>query len=144
MTRFWIMALHGRKLVRLLPPSENFRGRAGDADAYAPTLFSVDLMLPDFGRTPELAGALVYEAILEPGDVLFIPEGWGHQTLNLEWSLMISSNYIDEHNAPLLLDSAFYSVVRSCAAASVFYAERNAGCTQCRVFSFLVLLPVCA
>ena len=79
MTRFWIMSLQGRKLVRLLPPSEFARAHASDNASYCPTLFSVDLMDPDFERFPEADGMLVYEALLNPGDVLFIPEGWGHK-----------------------------------------------------------------
>lgn len=98
------MELAGRKLVRMVPPSENWRADPTDLDSFQPMLFTVDLMHPDFEQHPHLDGMLVYEALLEPGDVLFIPEGWGHQALNLEWSLMISSNYIDQHNAPLYLE----------------------------------------
>ena len=79
MTRFWIMELQGKKLVRLLPPSEFARAHASDHADYCPTLFSVDLMDPNFEKFPEADGMLVYEALLEPGDVLFIPEGWGHK-----------------------------------------------------------------
>ena len=79
MTRFWIMELQGKKLVRLLPPSEFARARASDFAEYCPTLFSLDLMDPNFEKFPEAHGMLVYEALLEPGDVLFIPEGWGHK-----------------------------------------------------------------
>ena len=112
MTRFWIMALHGRKLVRLLPPSENHRAGATDADDFQPSLFTVDLMTPDPSKHPGLDGLLVYEVLLEAGDVLFIPEGWGHQALNLEWSLMISSNYVDQHNAGNALEWVHYEAVR--------------------------------
>ena len=110
MTRFWIMELAGRKLVRMVPPSENWRGEPTDVDAFQPLLFTVDLMDPDFVQHPHLDGMLIYETILEPGDILFIPEGWGHQALNLEWSLMISSNYIDQHNAPLYLEYQHFDV----------------------------------
>ena len=82
MTRFWIMELQGRKLVRLLPPSEFARAHASDIASFCPTLFSVDLMDPNFDKFPEADGMLVYEALLEPGDVLFIPEGWGHKCVN--------------------------------------------------------------
>ena len=114
MTRFWIMELQGRKLVRLVPPSENANADPTDGEEFQPTLYTVDLMDPDFVKHPHLDGMLVYEAILEPGDVLFIPEGWAHQALNLEWSLMISSNYVDQHNGPLFLEYSEYEhAVRS-------------------------------
>lgn len=67
----------------MLPPSEFWRGSATDADDYSPALFSVDIIDPDFQRHPELDGMLVYEALLEAGDFLFIPSGWGHQAHNL-------------------------------------------------------------
>ena len=92
MTRFWILQLAGKKLVRLLPPAENSRANPTDSDLYLPTLFTADLLHPNFGTHPGLDGAIVYEALLEPGDILHIPEGWGHQALNLEWSAMVSTN----------------------------------------------------
>lgn len=92
MTRFWILQLAGRKLVRLLPPSENSRASPTDWDMFLPTLFTADLLHPDFESHPGLNGAIVYEALLEPGDILHIPEGWAHQALNLDWSAMVSTN----------------------------------------------------
>lgn len=109
MTRFWIMQLAGKKLVRLVPPADNWRGDASDSHEFQPSLFTVDLMHPDFQEHPNMHNMIVYETILEPGDLLFIPEGWGHQALNLEWTWMISSNYIDEHNLPNLLKFVLYS-----------------------------------
>jgi hypothetical protein len=104
MTRFWLLELAGRKLVRLMPPSENWRDPAEDP-RFQKTLYKVDLMEPDFVAYPHLDGALVYEAILEPGDVLFIPEGWAHQALNLDWTLMISANYRDQHAFQSITDA---------------------------------------
>jgi hypothetical protein len=106
------MELQGRKLVRLVPPSENVAADPSDIDIFQPTLFTADLVAPNFHKHPGLDGMLVYEALLEPGDVLFIPEGWGHQALNLEWSFMISSNYIDQHNAHNYLESYDFDEVR--------------------------------
>ena len=69
-------------------------------------------MTPDFSKHPRMHGMLVYEVLLEAGDVLFIPEGWGHQALNLEWSLMISSNYVDQHNGRNMVEWTHYENVR--------------------------------
>ena len=104
MTRFWITMLQGRKLVRAVPPSENYKSYPTDVDSFQPSIFPVDLMFPDFEKHPRMDGMLVYEAILEPGDVMFMPEGWGHQALNLEWALMLTSNYVDAHNIVAHLD----------------------------------------
>lgn len=111
MTRFWIMQLAGKKMLRLVPPAENWRGDASDGQEFQPSLFTVDLMHPDYDKHPNMHNMIVYETILEPGDLLFIPEGWGHQALNLEWTWMISSNYIDEHNIPNLLNLILYQKV---------------------------------
>ena len=56
--------------------------------------FTADLLHANFETHPGLDGAIVYEALLEPGDILHIPEGWGHQALNLEWSAMVSTNCV--------------------------------------------------
>jgi hypothetical protein len=117
MTRFWILELAGRKLVRLTPPSENYRSDPVDIDVFQPTQFTVDLMEPDFVAHPHLDGALVHEAILEPGDVLFIPEGWAHQALNLDWTLMISANYVDQHVHSSIVDAVQFMDVRPLSPA---------------------------
>lgn len=113
MTRFWMLQLHGRKLVRLLPPSENARATPADGALFQLALFPADLMSPDFSAHPQLDGALVYEALLEAGDVLFVPEGWAHQTLNVEWGAMVSANYMDQHAVPAFLDWAQRDTVRA-------------------------------
>jgi ribosomal protein L16 Arg81 hydroxylase len=120
MTRFWILQLQGRKLVRLVPPSENANAYPTDVTSFQPQLFTVDLMDPDYQQHPHLDNMLVYEAILEPGDVLFIPEGWGHQALNLEWNLMVTTNYVDQHNRDVHLEwMAWSHDVRRCLLAAL-------------------------
>jgi hypothetical protein len=98
MTRFYLLELHGRKIVRLVPPSEFYRTDSPDMDKYQPMIFGVDLFNPDFKAHPGLDGMLVYEALLGAGDVLYVPEGWAHQALNLEWTLMTSTNIVDQHD----------------------------------------------
>lgn len=59
-----------------------------------------------------LQGLVVYETVLEPGQILFIPEGWAHQAINLEWTAMVSSNYFDTNSAPNVLSLMNYQHVR--------------------------------
>merc|ERR1719409_2227865 len=101
MTRFYFQLLSGKKHWRLIPPSENWKAypRYYDDDLY-PTRYHVDLMNPDFNKFPKLDGTLVYEAVLKPGDLLFVPEMWGHQVLNLEDSMATSLNFVDYHTVP--------------------------------------------
>jgi hypothetical protein len=98
MTRFYLLELAGRKLVRMIPPSELYRTDSPDLELFQPMIFGIDLFDPDFQAHPRLDGMLIYEALLEAGDVLYVPEGWAHQALNLEWTLMSSTNYIDQHD----------------------------------------------
>eukprot|EP00562_Extubocellulus_spinifer_P019951 CAMPEP_0178599718 /NCGR_PEP_ID=MMETSP0697-20121206/33469_1 /TAXON_ID=265572 /ORGANISM="Extubocellulus spinifer, Strain CCMP396" /LENGTH=571 /DNA_ID=CAMNT_0020237659 /DNA_START=116 /DNA_END=1831 /DNA_ORIENTATION=+ len=104
MTRFYFQLLSGKKLWRVLPPSEYWRaGPSIDEDDYYPTKFGADIINPDFEEFPDLDGALVYEAVLNPGDVIFVPEGWGHQIYNLEDSMATSMNFVDWHALPAFL-----------------------------------------
>ena len=100
MTRFYFQLLSGKKLWRVMPPSEYWRASPTDADDYYPSKFEVDLMNVDFDKFPDMNGALVFEAILNPGDVIFVPEGWAHQVVNLEDSIATSMNFVDYHGAP--------------------------------------------
>lgn len=100
MSRFYFQLLSGRKLWRVMPPSEYWRASPTDVDDYYPSKFEVDLMNVDFDKFPEMDGALVYEAVLDPGDVIFVPESWAHQVINLEDSIATSMNFVDYHSAP--------------------------------------------
>jgi hypothetical protein len=100
MSRFYFQLLAGRKLWRVMPPSEYWRAAPTDAEDYYPSKFEADLMDVDFDKFPDMDGALVYEAILDPGDVIFVPESWAHQVLNLEDSIATSMNFVDYHGAP--------------------------------------------
>eukprot|EP00448_Togula_jolla_P037477 CAMPEP_0170624538 /NCGR_PEP_ID=MMETSP0224-20130122/30284_1 /TAXON_ID=285029 /ORGANISM="Togula jolla, Strain CCCM 725" /LENGTH=220 /DNA_ID=CAMNT_0010951063 /DNA_START=102 /DNA_END=761 /DNA_ORIENTATION=- len=55
-------------------------------------------MNPDFKEFPDLKGALCYETVLGPGELLFVPEGWTHEVFNLEDSVSTSSNFVDDDN----------------------------------------------
>ena len=100
MSRFYFQLLSGKKLWRLMPPSEYWRASPTDTDRYYPEKFKVDLMNVDFDKFPDMNGALVYEAVLDPGDVIFSPESWAHQVINLEDSIATGLNFVDYHSAP--------------------------------------------
>jgi hypothetical protein len=38
------------------------------------------------------------ECIQEPGDLLFVPSTWWHSVLNLEESVAVTQNFVDERN----------------------------------------------
>ena len=98
MTRFWAQQLAGRKRWRVFSLSESHKlYPIHHIHYYYPIVFQIDAFHPDFDKFPDLAGATVYETITEPGDVIFIPEGWPHQVENLEDSVLTSMNFLDNH-----------------------------------------------
>eukprot|EP00457_Paulinella_chromatophora_P004787 gb/GEZN01004800.1/.p1 GENE.gb/GEZN01004800.1/~~gb/GEZN01004800.1/.p1 ORF type:complete len:560 (-),score=39.19 gb/GEZN01004800.1/:188-1867(-) len=100
-TRFYMLMLSGAKLWRLAPPSETWRlGPNRGEDEWYPLKYAADLINPDFQKTPQLDGTLVYETILRPGQVLFVPEMWAHQVENLEDSISTSLNWVDKDTLP--------------------------------------------
>ncbi|QPF71863.1 cupin-like domain-containing protein [Roseateles sp. DAIF2] len=50
----------------------------------------VDLDAPDHQRYPDIAATRVLEAVIHPGETLFLPLGWWHQVCALEPSVSIS------------------------------------------------------
>ncbi|OAI50386.1 hypothetical protein AYO37_00245 [Opitutia bacterium SCGC AG-212-L18] len=52
-----------------------------------------DIVNPDFEKYPELQNIEVQEAILEPGDILYIPDRWLHDLRALTTSISIASGF---------------------------------------------------
>jgi hypothetical protein len=97
MTRFYTQVLYGAKLWRVTPPSEYWRLAPNfePEDAFYPSIFEADIINPNFNKNKDLDGTLVYETIMKPGDVLFLPEGWPHQVHNVKESVMTGANFFD-------------------------------------------------
>lgn len=88
-THAWLAQLQGRKHFLLFPPSDGPKLYNGAVNLYA----------PDLEKHPLLAEARPVEAILEPGDVIFIPAGWAHQVISLSPSISVTVNYVSRSNA---------------------------------------------
>eukprot|EP00808_Paulinella_micropora_P003127 g14523.t1 len=100
-TRFYMFMLSGAKLWRLAPPSENWRlAPKYEAQDWYPLKYEADIINPDFEAHPDLDGALIYETVLKPGELLFVPEMWAHQVENLEDSVSTSLNWVDKDTLP--------------------------------------------
>lgn len=67
----------GHKFVRLFAPSETPR-LYPHAEGMCTNSSRVDLHRPDAGEFPLFAEAAFEDALLGPGDALFIPRGWWH------------------------------------------------------------------
>jgi hypothetical protein len=80
-----IAQVQGRKRVHLIPSWQaprvyNRESRFADVDCEA----------PDLARHPRFAEAKVYEIVLAPGELLFVPVGWWHQVRALEPSISVT------------------------------------------------------
>ena len=92
-SHFFMYLMTGRKHWRLF--------RSDDRELLHPrrAAFDVDVMCPDVERFgAELAQTQPYDALMQPGDILFVPSGSPHQVLNLDDTLAISANYFDASN----------------------------------------------
>ena len=81
----------GRKHIVLVDPAYSSLLRAGEKNSESPHVSSLDLVAP--GPTVDLTrlSAPSFEAVLEPGDVLFLPAFWWHNVMSLDAA--ISVNY---------------------------------------------------
>ena len=64
-------------------------------DPMKKNVFPSDLFNHDDKNFPTVKYASVYEAVLEPGEVIFIPSAAPHQVLNIGETISIAMNFID-------------------------------------------------
>ncbi len=88
----------GRKRAFLFPPGTLFNLYhksffCRDYNARSPTLLPDDFRDADLQEFPLLASATRWEAVLEPGDALFIPSCWWHQVHSLDDSVSVLFRY---------------------------------------------------
>ncbi|KAI9034409.1 hypothetical protein DFJ74DRAFT_640210 [Hyaloraphidium curvatum] len=78
----------GHKYARLFAPSQ--AERLYPAGGIISNTSRVDVEDPDLAEHPLFAGAEYEEAVLAPGDLLFIPKGWWHYLRSLTVSCSVS------------------------------------------------------
>lgn len=99
-----LQLLTGRQHIAFLPPSttpESLGAHDGDLGCAVATL---DLFSQD-GFSAKVPAKPWY-ADISPGDVVFVPPGWWHQTLSSEGpAMVVSGAYLTEASAPYALRS---------------------------------------
>lgn len=85
-THTWLAELRGRKTWRVCPPETFAEGAGADAFGASDPAFEV------------------YEAVLEPGDVIYLPPDWWHQVRNESATLAVSGNFCSFEAARSALD----------------------------------------
>lgn len=140
-TRFWMGVVRGTKQFRLASPADA-RDHLYPLDAGATALdmghysgaFGVDLFRPNQRRHPRLREARVWEGNVSAGDVIFIPEMWAHQVINLpgDDTLAVSYNFVDEVNFEEHLRSQYHQMASDGDAGD----ERGANTAALRIAAF--------
>ena len=85
-TPAWVALISGRKQIVLFTPDQEDFLYGGQ----------VDVFNPDFKKFPLYVNTTSVEVNLEPGEILYIPPRWYHQVKNLENSISLNSNFINE------------------------------------------------
>lgn len=90
----FLAQIYGKKIARLVNPKDIEKCYCKiDEDDESVESCAIDITAPDFEKYPEIKNLEVYEAILEPGDVLYIPGDWLHDIRGLSTSISISSGF---------------------------------------------------
>jgi hypothetical protein len=88
LTNNFVAQITGRKAVKLLPPSETGRlYNHRHVFSEVPDLEDPDL---DIERYDDLTRVRIYDLMLNPGEILFIPVGWWHQVRSLDFSVSLT------------------------------------------------------
>lgn len=92
----WQLQLKGRKRWHVCDPDQSrFLYRAGD----------VDMFDPDYEAYPLVLNATCYDEVLEPGDMIYYPHAYWHQTLNLDTpTISITGTIVTPSNYRLLME----------------------------------------
>ncbi|HEY2514615.1 MAG TPA: cupin-like domain-containing protein [Polyangiaceae bacterium] len=92
--------LFGRKKWNLFAPSESAHlYPTAQPDDWYPHQSQVNAENPDLEQFPLFAKAKGFSTVLEPGDVLFCPSSWWHDTRNLTASISIAVRHVNRANA---------------------------------------------
>jgi hypothetical protein len=85
LTNNFIAQLVGRKQLKVLPATEV--GRLYNHRHVFSRIADLDAPDLDLALYPLLVGARVYDIVLEPGEILFMPLAWWHQVKALDFSV---------------------------------------------------------
>ncbi len=88
LTNNLIVQVVGRKKLRLAPPSET--AKLGNERGVYSDVRDLDDPNLDLARFPRLKDIRIYDVVLEPGAILFVPVGWWHQVRALDFSVTLT------------------------------------------------------
>ncbi|TRY63112.1 hypothetical protein TCAL_04276 [Tigriopus californicus] len=91
-SNFWMMLLQGRKKWTFFDPEVVPHLKPCYDESFDPVFDQ------DMEDSAKLTALGAFEIILEPGEILFVPRGSPHQVDNLEDSVAVSGNFVDDSN----------------------------------------------
>jgi hypothetical protein len=97
-SNFWMFLIHGRKKWRFYSPHDLCALSPSFPRSFEPIFLRSSSLVDEEEEEEEEEGVEYYEMELQPGEMIFVPAGSPHAVKNLEGTVAISSNYIDESN----------------------------------------------
>ncbi|KAI8912505.1 hypothetical protein EDD86DRAFT_187953, partial [Gorgonomyces haynaldii] len=103
-TSAWNALLSGHKRWALFPPTTppSIYAAKGSGDYEAVTWFArvYPKMMEPFGETGKTVGEHygMLDLIQKPGETVFVPSGWAHVVLNLDFSVAVTQNFCSPTN----------------------------------------------
>lgn len=90
----WNVQLSGTKSWKLWAPDQQDFLYGGKVDAFD----------PDLKLYPEFAKAQAIETEVGPGECIFVPSLWWHQTKNIDAGMALTANYVDRFSYDIVVD----------------------------------------
>ncbi|MEH2178715.1 cupin-like domain-containing protein [Nostoc sp.] len=91
----WIALISGRKKIVLFTPDQEdflYNGQ-------------VDVFNPDYKKFPLYVNTTPVEVNLEAGEIIFVPIRWFHHVINIENSISLASNFINEWCSEIVFEA---------------------------------------
>eukprot|EP01102_Stenamoeba_stenopodia_P000377 TRINITY_DN1034_c0_g1_i3.p1 TRINITY_DN1034_c0_g1~~TRINITY_DN1034_c0_g1_i3.p1 ORF type:complete len:594 (+),score=141.12 TRINITY_DN1034_c0_g1_i3:129-1910(+) len=101
----WNALISGRKRWALYPP--NWPSAPGSISYHPDDKYDAEVepsawLLENY---PFLAPEYKpWECVQRPGEVIFVPAGWWHMVLNIDWTVAVTQNFVTEHNLEMVWD----------------------------------------
>jgi hypothetical protein len=107
-TSAWNASLVGRKKFVIIPGNVVPPGveALGGDDFRAPQVVMKWFVEHYHELTPP---GSFYEAVLNPGECIFVPSGWWHTVLNVDDTIAVTQNFVDLANLPNVIEYLHYS-----------------------------------
>ena len=98
---FWMAVLRGKKRFRLVSPSDAYSFKPLDCKPRRkkhPGEYCSKFNASLFDDVAVSDAVTIWEVNVSAGEFIFIPERWAHEVVNLEESLAVSYNFVDDNN----------------------------------------------